>query len=191
MGFYKFWIDYDHKGHKLMKGIYKITIGNKFYIGQCKRLAVRMYQHERGIAGCLNRYGMPREYEAHYLPWCRYLNDNPQIKFGTVEIIQRCISAWDLYYAESYYLQEIEGHPDCLNATFKPVKSYIDDKLWDIEVRDGWLISYFDPKDHTKKYEMYQRLTESGEIWRKKPTKKELADIQQLISHPLPAGTTP
>lgn len=189
--FHKFEIEYKRPEHKLMKGIYKISIGNKFYIGQCKRLAVRMYQHGRGIAGCLNRYGMPRAYEEHYLPWCQYLNDNPKINVGTVEIIQRCISAWDLYYAEEYYLQEIEGHPDCLNATFKPVKSCIDDHLWDIEVRDGWIIYYFDPKEPTKKYEMYQKLTVSGEIWRKKPTKKELADIQQLLSPPLLPGTTP
>lgn len=174
-----------------MKGIYKITIGNKFYIGQCKRLAKRMYQHERGIAGCLNRYGMPRQYEIHYLPWCRYLNDNPQINFGTVEIIQRCVSAWDLYYAERYYLQEIEGHPDCLNSVFIPSKSYIDDQLWEIGLDRNEMLEYFDPADPAKRYGMYQKLTVQGEIWTKKPTKKELADIQQWLSPAPPPDTTP
>lgn len=172
-----------------MKGIYKITIGNKFYIGQCRRLAARMYQHQRGIAGCLNRYGMPRPYEISYLPWARYLNDNPQIKTGHVEIIQRCVSAWDLYYAECNYLKDIVGHPDCLNASFIPSKSYIDDELWDIEVKNGWVIYYFDKKDPSKKFEMYQKLTEKGEIWQKKPSRKELADIQLLQSQLDPAGT--
>jgi hypothetical protein len=189
--FHNFEIEYKHKYHKLMKGIYKITIGNKFYIGQCKRLAIRMYQHERGVAGCLNRYGMPRPYETKYLPWVRYLNDNPKIKSGQVEIMQRCISAWDLYYAESFYLKEVSGHPDCLNGVFVTSKNYIDDKLWDIELDQNEMIEYFDPAEPTKRYGMYQKLTVSGEIWKQKPSKKDQEYIQQLLSLPLPAGTTP
>ena len=189
--FYNFEIEYKHRYHRLMKGIYKITIGNKFYIGQCKRLAIRMYQHERGIAGCLNRYGMPRQYEAHYLPLARYLNDNPKIRSGQAEIIQRCVSAWDLYYAENYYLKEVENNPDCLNGVFAANRRYIDDQLWDISFDKNGMIEYFDPADPTKKYGMYQSLTESGEIWRRKQTKRELADIQQLLSLLPPAGTTP
>jgi hypothetical protein len=186
--FYNFDIEYKQPAHKLMKGIYKITIGNKFYIGQSKRLAVRMYQHQRGITGCLNRYGMPRPYEMMYLPWARYLNENPYIKSGQVEVIQRCISALDLYYAESFFLNELANHPDCLNASFAPSR-YLNDDMWDIEVKDGWVIYYFDRNDPAKKYEMYQRLKVNGEIWTKKPSKKELHDIQQLLS-PHPAVDT-
>jgi hypothetical protein len=184
-------IEYKNPHHKLMKGIYKITFGRKFYIGQCRRLSVRVFQHQRGINGCMSRYGMPKSYEKVYLPWARYLFENPQIKFGTIEMLQRCVTAKELMIAEASYLQDLRTNPDCLNASFTVPMRYIDDGMWDCDVQDDWLIHYFDPREPAKRYSQYQKLTAAGEIWTRKPSKKDQEYIRQLLSPLPPAGTTP
>lgn len=174
-----------------MKGIYRISIGDKFYIGQCRRLAARMYQHERGINGCLWRYNMPRPYEISYLPIVTYLNEHPKVKTGTVEVIQRCVSSYDLMIAEYYWLQDAKGNPDCFNDSFAMNSRYLDESLWDISIGENGLIEYFDPADPSNRYGQFQKLTTHGEIWKRKSSKKDQDYIQQLLSPPLPGDTKP
>lgn len=177
-----------------MKGIYRIEFGNKFYIGQAKRMATRMYQHERGIAGCMLRYAMPKPYEAHYCRLVQYLLENPSVTFGRVEVIQRCVTAWDLFYAERAWLQDVKENPDCLNGTFEPTRAYINDDVWDIERVPNSTINlfyYLDPRDPAIRYNPYQKLTVHGEIWKQKPLKSEIARTQQLLSSLQKPDTTP
>ena len=158
-------IVYKNQHHKLMRGIYRITVGDKFYIGQARILAERMYSHQTVINGCLRRFAMPKQSERQYLKMAKYLHEHPLISQIQVEIIQRCVSTWDLYYAEQGWLTELKTHADCLNGSFNVTKRWVDDSLWDVELKDDWLLCYFDPSDRDgKKYEMYTQLTKAGSI---------------------------
>ena len=153
-----------------MRGIYKITVGDKFYIGQARVLAERIHSHEIGINGCLHRFGMPKKSQQHYMKMAKYLHEHPLISELQVEIIQRCVSTWDLYYAERGWLTELKTHADCLNGAFSVTRRWINDSMWDAELFDGWLIKYFDPLDPTgKRYDMYTPLTTAGKIAKPKP----------------------
>ena len=132
---------------------------------------------------------MPKLYEAHYSKLAQFLHENPKIHVCHVEMIQRCVSAWDLHYAEWNWLTDVQYNPDCINATFVPSRKYIDDALWDLELVNG-LPYYFDPAKPEEKFSGFTKLTTHGEIWKRKPSKSEQAEIQQLISSPPPDCTT-
>lgn len=158
-------IVFRNKYHKLMRGIYKITVGNKFYIGQASRVAERIYAHESCINWCLKRYGMPKKYEKHYIKMAKYLHENPSINTLYVDVVQKCVSTWDLFYAESVWLNEHKSNPDCLNTAFLVPRRYIDDSLWDAEIAKDGLLYYFDPSDpDQKRYHLCTPLTKSGKI---------------------------
>lgn len=157
-------IEYKNPQHKLMKCVYKITIGNRFYIGQCMRLAERMYQHQGHINRCLKRYTMPKETEISYIPIVRYLHENPKISTLQVEVVQRCITAWDLSYAEKIWLSDYMSNPDCLNGTFIG-SFYPNHDIWDVELDRLGQLRYFDPFDpDKKKYHAWTPLNKTGFI---------------------------
>jgi hypothetical protein len=163
-------IVYKNPHHKLMRGIYKISIGDRFYIGQARILARRMYSHQMGINNCLRHFGMPKESHSHYINIARYLHEHPLISSLQVEVIQRCVSTWDLLYAEQGWLTELKTHSDCFNESFTVPRRYINESLWEAEVFDGWLIKYFDPSNPmARKYDMYTPLTSGGKIAKPKP----------------------
>lgn len=169
-------IEYKNPHHKLMKCIYKITIGNKFYIGQCMRLAERMYQHQGAINRCLKRYAMPKETEVNYIPIVRYLHENPKVTVLQVEVIQRCITAWDLGYAERSWLADFYNNPDCLNIQFQG-SFYPNHDIWDVGPDRNNTPSYFDPFDPGKKmYHVWTKLTKSGIIAAPEPPPQWLLD---------------
>lgn len=157
-------IEYKNPQHKLMKCIYKITIGNKFYIGQCMRLAERMYIHKSKINLALTRYTMTREADEHYIHIARYLHENPKVTKLQVEVIQRGISAWDLAYAEKSWLSDCIGNPDCLNGTLVG-SCYPNNDIWDVELDCLGQLRYFDPFDPLKrKYHAWTPLNKSGRV---------------------------
>lgn len=181
---------YKNEYHKLMKGIYKLTVGDKFYIGRANRLAERMYQHQGLINRCLSRYAMPKLSESHYIKFAKYLHENPLITTISAEIIQRGISSWDLHYAEHNWLTEIKGHPDCLNTQFFSTQANIDHDIWDAFIDDKYgIIFYFDPFDNDRRrYNMCTQLNKSGTIVKDKPNAKLSLDEFMYIA-PVENGT--
>lgn len=175
-----------------MKGIYRITFGNKYYIGQCKRLAARVYQHERSVNGCMDRYRQPRPSDQMYMPWAQYLLENPMVVTGKVELIQRSITAWDLFCAEEVYLSEHISNPDCLNRSDKVSTRHIDDDLWDIELdTDGIHVWNFDPREPAKRWHQFWPLKVDGHPKSEKTVKREGDRIRLLASELLQQDTTP
>lgn len=98
-----------------MKGIYKLVIGGKFYIGRAENLFARSNDHKYAINRGLLTY--PNLKSPHYAEWCRYLLENPKIDTIKVIALQRCIRDSMLFFAERYYLNEYGNHPDYLNLS--------------------------------------------------------------------------
>lgn len=150
---------------KLMKGIYRIEIGHKFYIGMATRFGERMYQHEMDINKCLRNFTMPRQGYAHYLRIARYLHENPRIEYCYAEIIQKCVTGRELYFYEDRFLKDAKGNRDCLNTAFYSTKrSFGLPDTWDIKPIDG-ILHYFDPSNpEVKPIHIYTPLNRDGSI---------------------------
>jgi hypothetical protein len=152
----------------LIKGIYKITVGGKFYIGKTSNLYRRVNQHEIAINKSLLNY--PTAYN-NYSHWAKYIYENEGIQKCVVDVIQRCVSDSELHYSEMYYLKELRGHPDCLNlnwgsdiiTTFKCIK----DNLWDVTWENGFPL-FFNPLRPDKKISAFAPLTANGRYSSKK-----------------------
>lgn len=128
--------------HRLMRCVYKITFGGKFYIGRSTLLAQRIAAHETGINTALRGYAkhinsgasiysVPGK-SSMYMRLAKYLLENPQIKHGVVEVITRGITEDDLYVNELPILRNLIGNPDCLNVSFTTGRSKNSgsDELW-------------------------------------------------------------
>lgn len=131
------------------KGIYKINIGGKFYIGKADNLYARVYQHQSTLNWELRRYPMMKA--TQYFKWCRYIHENPSIEIATVHLIQRCETDFQAYWAEKYHLNEIKYSCDALNTVFEVPRprcffgGY--DKKWLLDTRDMTRILYYNPDD--------------------------------------------
>lgn len=141
--------------HYWMKGIYKITIGGKFYIGKALNVGMRAYQHELEINTALKNYsrlmnigpdGREEMSKMGYLNIARYIHENPSITGGTVEVLQRQVCSNMMYFSENMYLKEIEFNRDSYNISVigsRPKST--EDNLWQAEL-NGECVEYFDPR---------------------------------------------
>jgi hypothetical protein len=109
----KITFEFENIHARAMKGIYKIQLGGKFYIGRAENVYSRVYQHTETINKELMRYPMLKN--TQYLKWCQYLLENPSINTLKVVALQRCERDSMLFFAERYYLNQYYGHADCLN----------------------------------------------------------------------------
>lgn len=151
----RFKLKLKNPNHYWMKGIYKITIGGKFYIGKALNVGMRAYQHELNINAALKNYsrwanvGPETEAEVSklsYLTIAKYIHENPSITHGTVEVIQRQVCSNMMYLTENFYLKEIENNRDFYNISMvgsKPKST--EDNVWEAEL-NGECIEYFDPR---------------------------------------------
>lgn len=132
--------------HRQMKGIYRIDVGRIFYIGRAGLLANRMYNHILSINKYLGSQSLP-ESEKYHEKIIRHLQDNPKIETMRVTLIQRCITFVDLWESENSWLSYYEGHPDCVNRTFRGgfmVREFLKNEKQDCVLIDN-VIHYFDP----------------------------------------------
>lgn len=140
---------------RLMKCVYKITFGHRFYVGRTKNLSFRVAQHERGINFLMNNYAdistngykteLKRKQVSYYKSTAQFLLENPKITTGKVEVLQRALTNNELYFAENKYLRELDGNRDCLNKAFNASKPKRSEKytLWDV-VKIGNVFYYYD-----------------------------------------------
>ena len=100
-----------------MGGIYKITFGNKYYIGKTQLLNKRLFEHELSINKSFEYYKHGLKYSAYgmYINLIKYLIDNPKIKIGYIELIQPCLNTKQMDYYESEILFNLRYNDDCLN----------------------------------------------------------------------------
>ncbi len=129
-------LEFVNPNHRLFPGIYKITLGGKFYIGKANVPAERIRVHESSLNKALQVFyerrfeDIPKAQYASYLKykrWVKYLHENPKVNIGCVEIIQRGIHPISLYYMENRHLNAIKDHPDSLNAVFASPRPSADD----------------------------------------------------------------
>jgi hypothetical protein len=129
-------LEFANPHHRLFPGIYKITLGGKFYIGKANVPAERIKVHENSLNRALQVFyerrfeDIPKAQYANYLKykkWVKYLHENPKVNVGRVEIIQRGIHPISLYYMENRHLNAIKDHPDSLNAIFTSPRPNADD----------------------------------------------------------------
>jgi hypothetical protein len=142
--------------YSVLPGIYKITLGGRFYIGKANIPYLRIKEHTRGINKTLRtlaerRFIKPTDAVfTKYLPIAKYLAENPSIISGTVEIIQRGIHPVSLYYMENYRLNMVKDNPDYLNTLFKSPRPAFDDyHHCDAKLVDGKILLY-NPVDQSK-----------------------------------------
>lgn len=103
--------------NKYVSGVYKITFGEKFYIGRTNIVFNRWWNHNKSINDLINRNLLnPRE--SHYGGLQRYLFENPNIKIGYMQVIYRTECFYDMCNAEDLILKFYKNHPDALNRNF-------------------------------------------------------------------------
>jgi len=160
--------------HRLMRGVYKITIGGKFYIGKASILQTRAYQHETALNKAINNYaeiknlkscnGSAAEIASMYMEFAQHIAENPSITHGTIEVIQRCISPVQLYIAEHKILRMLVGNRDCLNKAFYGTKPRpFELTNWDVK-KVGKVFYYFDPSNPTELFPHVYNISAIGEI---------------------------
>lgn len=129
-------LEFVNPNHRLFPGIYKITLGGKFYIGKANVPAERIKVHEYSLNRALQTFydrrfdDIPKTQYANYLKyrrWVKYLVENPRIRAAQVQIIQRGIHPISLYYMENWHLNAIKDHPDSLNGIFTSPRPSADD----------------------------------------------------------------
>jgi hypothetical protein len=177
-------LTYKHNAHKLMRGVYRITMGNKFYIGRTRFFATRVWRHDKALNQALRYYPDLLPDHEMYREWCRYLHENPKIKEAKCEIIHYCEDDDALHEMENKLLREVLNHPDCLNRTFQSVNPRRKTDKWCVEYRD-FIPYFYDPADPEKKsYSCFSILTETGRIAseRSKEMKEHRKLAQKMMS---------
>lgn len=98
-------------------GIYKMTLGTHFYIGQSYRLLLRFDEHKRENEVLFRKYGnnplmIP---DVHYKQkMFMHLVAHPEIDILKFQILQYCrISSLDKI--ENKFFRKVVGNPFCLN----------------------------------------------------------------------------
>lgn len=159
--------------HRLMRGVYKIAFGGKFYIGRALILADRAKQHERAINGIMSDYAASQNlsYRDSYAKnwpsyWriAKYLLENPKIESGTIELIQRCVTPHQMYAAELKILRTLLGNSDCWNRQFsspRPRPTAVDE--WDVK-KVGSVFYYYDPANPNKLFPHCYNINAEGEM---------------------------
>lgn len=177
---FKFWINQHHL--RLIKGIYKITIGGKFYIGSAEKLHMRIYSHETSLNAALRMYPETRPSCLMHLHWAQYIYENPKITYATVDVIQRCVTDSHLYYAEQFYMNEYCWHPEYLNKskTIRRPSCFRggENKKWDVEIDDTGTPMYFNPDEPYERISGYADLTRRGSI---RKIRKPLTPEEKLV----------
>jgi hypothetical protein len=107
----------------IMRGIYRIDVGRKFYIGQALRFAARVKQHEKSINLLLETQHDVLEKDM-YLHWIEYLHENPRIQVLKARLIHYCKNGVELSEWEDRILKSVEGDDRCLNRGFSCQKVY-------------------------------------------------------------------
>lgn len=151
----------------LAKGVYKITVGGKFYIGAASRLQARIYQHEMGVNRALREYPERHPTYSQYYWWAKYIHENEGIAVCSVDLLQRCVDDFALYNAEIRYVKEYNRHPDSLNRAptvrrphcFRGGKN----EMWDV-VKHFGMWHYYNPEEPTIKTNAITPLTRHGKI---------------------------
>lgn len=143
-----------NKDHYWMKGIYLIRIGEMRYVGKSDCIGTRMQSHQSSINRGLGKFYWWKNFgfktideeksNKGYYILCDYLFANPQIKEGTVEVIQRDVCSNMMCLSEKYYIREFIYSTGCYNVSLNSSLGNSEKHhLWDVEEKDGSL-EYFD-----------------------------------------------
>lgn len=100
----------DHINPKMC--VYKMWLGDKFYIGSTVELYGRMKWHYRTINDCFAGKKVGRNSQTNMM---NHLKANPNITEGLVEILCFGKNETELVRLEKEWLLPVYGHPDCLN----------------------------------------------------------------------------
>lgn len=100
--------------NRYASGIYKITFGEKFYIGRTYFLFSRWYAHYLDIHKGING-DLPNHKLEFYGSLINYLQENQRIKVGYIQLIKVCQDYQDMCASEDIILRSYKGHPDIVN----------------------------------------------------------------------------
>lgn len=99
-----------------LSGIYKITFGEKFYIGRSHFIYKRRYDHYVSVNKIINGDESPNL--AYYGGLSAHLKENPKIKVGYMRVIHVSECFQEMCVAEDLILRSYIGNPDILNRGF-------------------------------------------------------------------------
>lgn len=114
---------------RLMKCVYRISIGDMLYIGRTRQLDQRIKAHENYINKAIENYSQLVLYKRvserdllrpcrFYIQFAKYLLEHPKIEVLEVEAIYHSPYHKDISGYENSRLRLWEKHPDCLNNIF-------------------------------------------------------------------------
>jgi len=124
-------IKYQNSQQKLMKCVYRLTIGDKLYIGRTRQLDQRVKAHVGSICLAMNNYDKLNlfkrndrypEAKLHYYTYqhiAKYLLEHPKIDTIFVEVLYHSPYHKDVSIVENQWLRYYENHPDYLNLVFR------------------------------------------------------------------------
>lgn len=146
--------------NRYASGIYKITFGQKFYIGRSHFLLARWYTHYSDIEKSLTDPFNPKF--DFYGSLISYLQENPRIKVGYIKLIKVCEDYMDMCASEDILLQSYRGHPDIANKILSSRVSPSPPKFM-IQIRNTKNKRYFYNPFFEEVYEDGDELTSIGQ----------------------------
>lgn len=124
-------VKYKFPQQRLMKCVYRLTIGDKFYIGRTKQLCNRVNAHINSIQKAMDNYYALNLYPrsktiseknslsfSNYKNIAKYIFEHPKVNTLYVEVIYHSAYQKDISIVERQQLRYYENHPDCLNNVF-------------------------------------------------------------------------
>lgn len=125
-------VKYSVPQFRLMKCVYRLRIGDKFYIGRTRQLNQRVQAHLNGIQCAMNNYNLLNLYRRHrdinepnrkiscyyYEKMAKYIFEHPNIDTIYVDVLYYSPHNKNISIVERSFLRHFENHKDCFNATF-------------------------------------------------------------------------
>lgn len=137
--------------HKRKKGIYRLWIGDYFYIGRATNIRARAKQHMQQLELSLAKGVVANKYQSGMLD---VLIKNPELSIIKVEVLQEC-EDHEMYEKEKLWLSQHHCSVFCLNETDRATRTH-NDKVIESFVAGTYIAEYKietlqDYKDFLKK----------------------------------------
>lgn len=111
----------DNGMHRIKTGIYKLHLGDKFYIGRAKNIRTRAKQHMKDLEAMIYY----KKEKGGQIGMFNHLMENPLIDRIRIEILEECAES-ELHLKEQHWIDEHLSDPCLLNIALKASRSQKD-----------------------------------------------------------------
>jgi hypothetical protein len=157
---------------RAMKGIYRISLGDRFYIGSTFSIYKRTYQHEFSLNKTIFNYPTSHPRYDNYNKWAQYVFESRGVEKAYVDVVERCISDEQMWHRELYHIREVYGNPNNLNQSPNVARPSSmlggEEHLWDVKkCNKGNMLVYFDVNNPDNYIGCLELLNKNGTVQKK------------------------